>query len=393
MPFAIYALAAINFAIGTQSFVFAGLLPELAADLGVTVGVAGLLVAASAVTFAVSAPFAAARVAQRERKQVILWGLLALAVINALCAIAPSFSVLVVLRILSGLATAFIGALATVAAAALVPPEKRGRAVAVVLGGLTVAFVMGVPLGSVVGGAFGWRATFVVAAAISALAFGLIWGALPRILPSAGPTAKIGTVLRDMAILQVLLLTLVGFWATFTVVALLGPIISETTGATGAGVGALQAFIGLGSIAGLAAGGTLADRGAARGGTLMAFGVMAVSLACYWFALSAPAASVPRGAMAVLVFAGAAALFALVPINLTRLSLLAGPAAPIVLALNGSVISLGQGFGAVTGGLLHDTFSSAAIGPGGAIIAVAGLLLVLRASSDAWAPTVSKVEP
>jgi MFS transporter, DHA1 family, inner membrane transport protein len=130
MPFAIYALAAINFAIGTQSFVFAGLLPELAADLWVTVGIAGLLVAASAITFAVSAPFAAARVAQRERRQVILWGLLALAIINALCAIAPSFSVIVVLRILSGVATAYIGALATVAAAALVPAEKRGRAFA-----------------------------------------------------------------------------------------------------------------------------------------------------------------------------------------------------------------------------------------------------------------------
>ena len=378
MPFAIYALAAVNFAIGTQSFAFAGLLPELAADLGVTVGTAGLLVAGSAITFAVGAPFATAVVASRERKQVILSGLLALVIINALCAITPSFAVLLGLRILSGVATAFIGALATVAAAALVPPERRGRAFALVLGGLTVAFVMGVPLGSALGGVFGWRATFVLAAVVSALAFVLIWIVLPKITPTAGPVARIATVLRDKAILQVLLLTLFGFWATFTVVAFLGPIITDTTGATGAGVGVLQAFIGLGSIAGLAVGGTLADRKMGQTGTLIAFVLMALTLASYWLALSVPAGQVPEAALATLIFSGAAALFALVPINLTRLSYLAGPAAPIALALNGSVTSLGQGLGAAIGGLIHDSVGAAVIGPAGAAIALAGLLLGWR---------------
>ena len=375
MPFAIYALAAINFAIGTQSFAFAGLLPELSADLGVSVGTAGLLVAASAITFAVGAPFATALVANRERKQVILSGLLALVVINALCAVTPSFSVLMGLRILSGVATAFIGALATVAAAALVPPERRGRAFALVLGGLTVAFVMGVPLGSALGGTFGWRATFVMAAVVSGFATVLIWVALPRIAATSAGPARISTVLGNRAILHVLMLTLLGFWATFTIVAFLGPIITDTTGATGAGVGALQAFIGLGSIAGLAIGGTLADRKAGRIGTLLAFVVMAVTLASYWFALSAPAGEVPKPALAALIFGGASALFALVPINLTRLSQLAGPAAPIALALNGSVISLGQGLGAASGGFIHDNVSAAGIGPAGALVALAGLTL------------------
>lgn len=173
MPFALFALAMINFAVGTQGFAFAGVLAELAAELGITIGEAGIVVAVSSITFAVGAPFAARMVAAIERRRVIVAGLAALAIINAVCAFASSFAELTALRTLAVVATAFVGALATVAAASLVPPEKRGRAFAIVMGGLTVAFVLGVPLGSVVGGAFGWRATFVMSAAVCAMSVAL----------------------------------------------------------------------------------------------------------------------------------------------------------------------------------------------------------------------------
>ena len=128
MPFALFALAMINVAVGTQGFAFAGVLSDIAKDLGISIGQAGFIVGASSITFAIGAPLAAALVAQVERRRVILVSLVALTAINALCAVAATYPELVLLRVAAGIATAFTGALATVAAAALVPPEMRGCA-------------------------------------------------------------------------------------------------------------------------------------------------------------------------------------------------------------------------------------------------------------------------
>ena len=240
MPLAVFALAAINIAIGTQSFVFAGLLSELAQDLGISIGTAGLLVPASSITFAVAAPFATALVSGVERKRVMVAGLTILALCNALCAIAPTFGWLLALRIIGGVVTAFAGSLSTVAVTSLVPAEQRGRAFAIVVGGLTVALVLGVPLGSVVGGHFGWRTTFNYSAAVCALSVLLIWAAVPQITPEPGPRAAFAPLLRNANIRRVFGLTILGFAAAFTIVAYLGPIINRLTGVSGAGVGALQ---------------------------------------------------------------------------------------------------------------------------------------------------------
>jgi DHA1 family inner membrane transport protein len=391
MPFALFALAMINFAVGTQGFAFAGVLSELARDLGITIGQAGLIVGASSITFAVGAPIAAGLVANVERRRVITWGLFALTVINLLCAVAPSFAVLTGLRVAAGIATAFVGALATVAAASLVPSEKRGRAFAIVLGGLTVAFVLGVPLGSVVGGLYGWRATFTMSAIVCLLSLALITASVPRIAPLEGVRPKFADVFNNTSVMRVLALTLLGFSATFTVVSFVGPVITATTGLSGAGVGALQAFIGLGSIAGLTTGGVAADRGHGAMAAALAFVVMACSLLLYWLALSAPQASVPVLAMGALMFVGASALFSLIPVNLAAITIHAGPSAPIALALNGSLVSLGQGFGALFGGSLTDIFGAAAMGPGGALIATAGFLLAVSNQRRGTRPKAVKL--
>ena len=382
MPFALFALAMINVAVGTQGFAFAGVLADIATDLGISIGQAGFIVGASSITFAIGAPLAASLVVQVERRRVILASLVALSVINALCAVADTYPALVLLRVASGIAMAFIGALATVAAAALVPPEMRGRAFAIVMGGLTVAFVAGVPLGSVVGGAFGWRATFWLSAAVCAMAIALIAVTVPPIAPVAGPRTQISDITGNRALLRVLSLTLMAFAATFTVVSFIGPVVTRTTGATGAGVGALQIFIGLGSMLGLAIGGILSDRGNGQSAQLAAFLVMALSLAAYSPALAAPTGSVPTFAMGALIFVGATALFLLIPVNLAQIATRAGAAAPIALALNGSLVSLGQGAGAVLGGQLTDAFGAAAMGVGGAALALTGLVVALSPNKN-----------
>lgn len=383
MPFAIYALAAVNIAIGTQSFVFAGLLSELSLDLGVSIGTAGLLVPASSITFAALSPIATSLVAGFERKRVMMMGLMALALCNALCALAPSFGWLFTLRIAGGVVTAFAGSLASVAVTSLVAPEQRGRAFAIVVGGLTVALVLGVPLGSVVGGHFGWRATFGYSAIVCALSVLLILLGVPQILPAPGPRAALAPLLRNSAILRVFALTILGFSAAFTIVAYLGPIINQLTGLTGASVGPLQACIGLGSFVGLAAGGMAADRKIVRIGLIAAFLLMAMDIAAYSWALSLPSGSAMQPLAAVLILLLSSAMFAAVPMNLAQLSQLAGPATPVALALNGSLVSLGQGLGAVWGGMINDLAGLFWLGIGGAAIALAGLMLASRTSSHA----------
>jgi len=378
VPFAIYALAAVNIAIGTQSFVFAGLLSELAGDLAVSVGTAGLLVPASSITFAVAAPFAASLVSGRERRAVMVGGLVMLALCNAMSAWAPSFGWLFALRVLGGIVTAFVGSLATIAVTSLVPPESRGRAFAIVVGGLTVALVLGVPIGSVVGGYFGWRTTFSYSAMVCALSALIILLGVPRIDPVPGPRAAFAPLFRSSAILQVFGLTVLGFAAAFTIVSYLGPIINSLTGVTGAGVGGLQVFIGVGSLLGLAAGGMAADRKLIRFGLIAAFALMAFDIGAYSWALNLPPQSVARPVVAGLILILASTMFAAVPMNLAQLSQLAGPATPVALALNGSLVSLGQGLGAVWGGVINDFAGLAWLGGGGAALAVCGAVLASR---------------
>lgn len=383
MPFAVFALAAINIAIGTQSFVFAGLLTELAGDLGVSIGTAGLLVPATSITFAVLSPIATSLVSGFERKRVMVIGLLALAICNALCALAPSFGWLFALRVLGGTVTAFAGSLASIAVTSLVPPERRGRAFAIVVGGLTVALVLGVPIGSVVGGYLGWRATFGYSALVCGLSVLLIAFGVPQIKPAPGPRAALAPLFRDAAILRTFTLTILGFAAAFTIVAYLGPIINRLTGLTGAAVGPLQACIGVGSFIGLAAGGVAADRKIVRVGLMAAFMLMALDIAAYSWALGQPSGAMMQPVAATLILLLASAMFAAVPMNLAQLSQLAGPATPVALALNGSLVSLGQGLGAVWGGVINDFAGLTWLGPGGAVLALAGAMLASRVSARA----------
>jgi DHA1 family inner membrane transport protein len=383
MPPAVFALAAINIAIGTHSFVFAGLLSELAGDLGITIGTAGLLVPASSITFAVAAPFAAALVSRIERRRVILASLAILSLCNALCAFAPTFGWLLVLRILGGAATAFAGSLATIAVTALVPAQQRGRAFAIVVGGLTVALVLGVPLGTVTGGHFGWRMTFAYSAAVGLFAVLLVMAAVPLMKALPGPRAAVAPLLRNRAILRVFGITVLGFAAAFTIVAYLGPIINRLTGVTGSGVSVLQAFIGIGSFVGLAAGGLAADRRMIRSGLMIAFAVMAIDMLAYSWALGWSPATTGQPFVAGLIFLLASTMFAAVPINLAQLTQLAGPAAPVALALNGSLVSFGQGVGAIWGGAIDNLGGLVWIGAGGAVLAAVAFALAFPKSEEA----------
>ena len=377
IPLSVYALAAINFAVGTQGFVFAGLVADMARDLGVTVGQTGWLVAGNAIVFACVAPLAAQWTASFERRGTIVRGLVVLALINALCAAIPSFEPLLALRIIAGLTTAVVAPLATVTATQLVAPEQRGRAFAIVMAGITLAFLVGVPAGSAIGGSVGWRASFVFAAAVVILAALVVALSLPRVPGQNRATSTGWSSMRLPAVWSALASTFLSFTATFTVVSFIGPIAHYAVNAEGRGIGMLQAFIGIGSIIGLVIGGRSADKGHWRLASIAAFALISASSALYSPMLIGQFNSSSYAALAALLVIGAAALFALIPINLSRIAEAAGSGTPMALALNGSLISLGQGIGAVLGGILLDRCGLPSLPIAGAIVALVPLLLLL----------------
>lgn len=350
MDRAIYVLAFSSFAVGTQAYVFSGLLEALAGDLGVPVASAGQLASAFALTFAIAAPFVATAAGRLDRKRVIVAGLATLGLLNILSAWAPRFELLLALRVACGLAATAIIPFASAAAAQLAPPELRGRALAVVLAGTTVAFALGVPMGSGIGGLLGWRTTFAYAGALGIGAAVAIAVVLPSVRPPGTARPPLAAALKP-AVLRWIVLTLAAFAAAFTVVAFIGPVITLATGVSGSAVGLYQTLVGVGSIAGVAIGGRLADRPGRLRSAAILFAVMTVTLSAYSLLVARGPEAAGNPALLCLVLAlGAGCVFALSAIVQAGLVEAAPEAGAVALALNGSALFFGQGLGALIGG-------------------------------------------
>jgi DHA1 family inner membrane transport protein len=372
-------LALATFAAGTQSFAFAGLLAEMAADLGVSVAEAGQLATVFALVSGLSAPPVAVALRRVARKRLVVGALTLMAAVNLLLAIAPSLGVMLGLRAVAGLGAASLPATSALAAA-MAPPEKRGRALAMVVMGVTAAFLLGIPLGSAAGGAFGWRACFVFAAAMLALAATVIALFVPNVSAGDAAGAPVLGLLARPGVARGLATTFLGFTAVFCFAAYTGPAVNHVSRLSGAGVGVMQMVVGLGSILGAPAGGRIADRGPGRGALIALFGAVAVGQALQAVLLAAP----PEGVVAplaqgLLILLVSASLFAVSPIVQMRLIALAPDARSTVLAFNAATFFLGQAAGAGLGGAAIAVLGLPGIGIAGAVAAALGLLVVLRA--------------
>ena len=375
----IFFLAAASFATGTEAYVYAGHLETLAHDLGQPVSTAGQLATAFALTYAIMAPLVAGLAGRFGRRPVMVSGLVLIGALNLMAAIAPSFGALIAIRFACGLAAGLVGPIATLAAAELAPPDQRGRAMAVVLSGITLAFVLGIPIGSVVGDWAGWRGTFVYAGVLAFGCAALIRAVFPA-LPGGAPR-RLGAFAEALrpAIAGPLLLTMAGFAATFSAVAYVGPLVTAIAGLTGSGIGAMQALIGVGSIAGIVLGGRMADQPGRRGFLAGSFLVSAAALSSYSLLLGT---GLPRfmilAGLSLAIIAGAAALFSRTPVIQTRLVAAASAEArPVVLALNGSMVLFGQGLGAAVGGMAIDVAGLPAVGFTAALAALVAVPLAL----------------
>lgn len=217
MPLALLALTLSAFAIGTTEFVIVGLIPTVAADLGLNLPSAGLLVSLYALGVAVGAPVLTALTGKLPRKTLVLALMLLFTLGNLLAWQAPGYTSLVVAGLVTGLAHGVFFSIAATIATSLVPKEKAASAIATMFSGLTVALVTGVPLGTFIGQHFGWRATFLAVAALGVLAFigSLLF--LPAKLQRSQPASLLQqlAVLRQPRLLLVYTMTAVGYGGSF----------------------------------------------------------------------------------------------------------------------------------------------------------------------------------
>jgi len=262
MPIALLALTLSAFAIGTTEFVIVGLIPTVAADLGIGLPSAGLLVSLYALGVAVGAPVLTALTGKLPRKSLLL-GLMALFTLgNLLAWKAPGYESLVAARVLTGLAHGVFFSIGSTIATGLVPREKAASAIAVMFTGLTVALVTGVPLGTFIGQHFGWRETFLAVSALGVIAFAGSAIFVPRDIRHTPPAslAEQARVLAEPRLLLVFAKTAIGYGGSFIPFTFLAPILTDVAGFNAGAVGWVMLVYGVSVAAGNLWGGRLADR-------------------------------------------------------------------------------------------------------------------------------------
>jgi DHA1 family inner membrane transport protein len=340
------------FAIGTEGFMIAGLLPAMAQDLNVGLPAAGHLVTAFSFAYAIGAPVMAVLTARLERRRLLAIAMAGFSIANLLAAVAPGYAGLLAARLLLALSAASFMPAASGYAAALGGPERRGRALSMVTNGLTLAIIAGVPLGVLVGEGFGWRATFLSVAGLAALSLLGILARLPSQPP--GATASLGERLAlakrsDMlAVLATSVLTVAG---TFTVYTYLGVFLTDVAGIGPQGLALVLLGFGLASAAGARLGGTTADHWGAGHTVIAGCGLTLLA----YIVLSLGAALGPARAMLALlpaILLWGLASWGLITAQQARLVALTPGLAAVSLSLNSSAIYLGSATGAAVGALV-----------------------------------------
>ncbi|MFP5071513.1 MFS transporter [Pseudonocardia nantongensis] len=347
VPRVVTVLALSIFVLGTSEFVITGLLPEMAGDLGVSVPEVGYLISAFAVGMIVGAPVMAVATLRLPRRTTLVAMLLVVIAAHVLAAVTTSYPLLVAIRVLTAVATGGFWAVAAVVTVSSVRPGDRARALSRLLAGLTVSNVVGIPLGTVVGQQFGWRATFWL---IAVLAVAGLAGVLAMV-PGGRPSGRApGLAAETAAFRRGRLWLALGTTALYqagmiAMLAYLAPLLIDVAGLEPGGVPAVQFGAGIGSLAGITVGGRFAD--AYPWPTLFAAltgaGVLLAALG-----LTAP---LPGAAPALAVGLGFIAFMAAAPLN-ARVFALAGAAPTLASATNTSAFNVGNSLGPALGGVV-----------------------------------------
>ncbi|KTE36540.1 MULTISPECIES: MFS transporter [unclassified Sphingopyxis] len=383
--FPLLALATGAFGIGITEFAPMGLLPDMAAGLGVSIPAAGLLVSAYALGVLLGAPLMTLTTARMNRRTllILLMGIFTLG--NFLSAIAPDYTTLMVARVITSLnhGAFFFFGVGSVVAASIVPPEKRASAVAAMFMGLTLANVVGVPLAPWIGESFGWRTAFGAIAIWGLVTMAALRFALPDLSDMAGGDmlAELG-VLRRGTVLVALALTAIGSAAMFTVFTYIAPILRDATGAGTLYVTAMLVIYGLGLTLGNWLGGVFADRSIDRT-LIVSLTALAATLLVFALTMASPLAA------PLTIFVWGVATFAIVPPLQMRVMEAASDAPNLASAVNIGAFNFGNAIGAAAGGAVIGLgFDYPVVSVTGAAMALAGLSIVLATRNKAPAATL-----
>ncbi|MFC4035617.1 MFS transporter [Streptomyces polygonati] len=343
-PVAVLALG--SFAMGTDSFVLGGILPQIAHGLNESTGAAGQVITAFSLTYAVSAPFLASFTSKLPRKPLMAFALALFVLANVASAAAPTLTLLLIARVVAGLGAALYTPNASAAAAALAGPARRGQALAVILGGLTVGTVFGVPIGTAIGQHVSWQASLLFVAAVGAVALLGLLVTLPTLpLPPAvalGERLRVLTHGRVVAIVSFMLLASASSIVVYTYIA---TVLRQTAGITGTTLAVTLLLWGAGGTVGAFGSGWLSDRFGPERTLILAGVVLIVTTVLLSIASTTPLV------MIIMIVNGAAAWAAATPNN-HRLTALMPHLPSVVISFNASGIYFGQALGAALGGVL-----------------------------------------
>ncbi|AEW98434.1 MFS transporter [Streptantibioticus cattleyicolor] len=358
------------FAIGTDSFVVAGVLPDVAGSLHVGVGSAGQMVTAYSLAYAICSPLIAVLAARWTRNRVLLTGLTVFILANVATALAPDFALVIVFRILAGVGAAAVTPGATVAGASLAPPEKRAQALSIVTAGLSVATALGAPLGTFIGSHFGWRSTMWFVAAVGALAAVGTAAFLQKIpAPPAVPWQRRLAPLGNPRIALTLLGSLLFFTGNYVINTYISQVFHRATDGNGTTLAVLLLASGIAGAIGSFASGPLTDRLGNRGMIVIAALVAAVD-----FAVTPWAGAALGTAFAAVIVWGLSGFSLIVPLQ-HRLITISPADAQLSISLNSSVIFVGASLAGVVGAAGLDLVGGENLGFIGAAFFVAGLIV------------------
>ncbi|MFI0257400.1 MFS transporter, partial [Streptomyces sp. NPDC017083] len=362
-------LALGTFAIGTDSFVVAGILPNVASDLHVSTSAAGQLVTVFALSYALLSPVMAATTAHWPRKRLLLTGLLVLALGNILTALLPTFTLVVLSRVIAGLGAAMFTPTASVTASTLAPPEKRGKALAIVMAGLSGATALGAPIGTVIGSQSDWRTTMWFVAALAVLAAIGVAAMLPAV-PSLPPVKLSQRLrpLRDSRILFTLLTTVLVLMGLYTVYTYIAVSFDRATDGNGTTLAILLFIWGIAATLGNLGGGSLTDK---LGGRIVINS--AIIIAAADFVLLPLTSRHPVTAAIALIIWGLCGWGVLVP-QQHRLIQINPAGAPLSIALNAAALYLGVSASGGTGAAGISLFGAHNLGLVGALFIALGLI-------------------
>ncbi|MFF5091401.1 Cmx/CmrA family chloramphenicol efflux MFS transporter [Streptomyces niveus] len=372
MPLAVYILGLSVFALGTSEFMLSGLLPPIADDMDVSIPQAGLLISAFAIGMVVGAPLLAAGTLRMPRRTTLIALISVFGLGQVAGALAPTYEVLFVSRVVSAFACAGFWAVGAAVAIAMVPKTSRARAMAVMIGGLSIANVLGVPAGAFLGTHLGWRSAFWAVGAASAIALVGVATLIPRIpLPERKPELRRELLIyRDRQVWLAIAITALAAGGVFCAFSYLAPLLTDVAGLDEGWVPTVLALFGVGALIGTVIGGRVAD--AHLFGVLLS-GVVASTVFLAALALLA------SSAVAVVVLSlllGFSAFFTAPALNARMFNVAA--AAPILAGATAtSAFNLGNTGGPWLGGTVIDAglgFASTAWAGAAMTVVAAGLV-------------------